>query len=144
MQQLTEARRRLAQATGLPAMLTAALNAFEAMLPVIREQEDRAGPGFAAFVMSAVSVANGRDAIAFAPSLPKDAIGRVLPDQLAPDGRTTEAQAAAEVGELALFLARYLRDAAAQTAQPGDREACQDGARHAAAVAEMLTGTAQP
>ena len=61
---------RLEQASDLPDILDAAYDAFEAMLPLIWGQADRIGGGFAAFVMSAGPAANGRDAVAYAPSLP--------------------------------------------------------------------------
>jgi hypothetical protein len=56
--------RRLEQASDLAGMLDTTYEAFEAMLAVIHGQEDRAGAGFAALVMSAASAANGRDAVA--------------------------------------------------------------------------------
>jgi hypothetical protein len=51
---------------------------------------------------------------------------------------------AADLGELALALADYLEDAAASAVDPDDHDACQDGARHAAAVSALLTGAAGP
>ena len=70
-------RIRVVRATNLPGILDAAYDAFEGMLLVIHSQEDRAGGGFAAFVMSAASAANGRDAVAAAPSLRPAAPGGV-------------------------------------------------------------------
>ena len=60
------------------------------MLAVIHGQEDRAGAGFAAFVMSAASAANGRDAVAAAPS---------LPSAVAPGGLLAAGGLAADVSE---------------------------------------------
>ena len=70
MDTITAARARLEHATGLPAILDAAYDAFEDMLPAIEAQQDPGSAAFTAFVMSAASAANGRDAIAAAPSLP--------------------------------------------------------------------------
>jgi hypothetical protein len=67
---ITAAGVRLEQATGLPAILDAAYDAFEDMLPAIEAQQDPGSAAFTAFVMSGASAANGRDAIAAAPSLP--------------------------------------------------------------------------
>lgn len=137
---LAEIRRGLAQASGLPAMLSASLDAFEAMLTLLREQEDPPGPGFAAFALAAASAANGRDAIAFAPSPPPAGPGQVGPAPKVPHTSLPAATVAADLGELALALADYLEDAAASAVDPDDRDACQDGARHAAAVSALLTG----
>ena len=70
MDQIESARARLEQATGLPAVLDAAYDAFEEMLSALEDQQDRGGGAFAAFVMSGAAAANGRDALAAAPSLP--------------------------------------------------------------------------
>src|ERR1035441_280574 len=61
---------RLRGARGLAAVLDAAYDAFEGMLPVIAACQDHAGSLFAAFGKSAVSAAEGRNAILLAPSLP--------------------------------------------------------------------------
>jgi hypothetical protein len=68
MDQIAVARERVEQAAGLPAILSAAYDAFEDMLPVIEELQDPGGGAFAAFVMSGASAASGRDAVAAAPS----------------------------------------------------------------------------
>ena len=141
---LAEVRRGLAQASGLPAVLSASFDAFAAMLALLREQEDRAGPGFAAFALAAASAANGRDAIAFAPSLPSAGPGHATPASKVLHASPPAVSVAAELGELARVLASYLEDAAASAVDPGDRKTCQDGARHATAVSALLTGTAQP
>ena len=106
---LAEIRRGLAQASGLPAMLSASLDAFEAMLTLLREQEDPPGPGFAAFALAAASAANGRDAIAFAPSPPPAGPGQVGPAPKVPHTSLPAATVAADLGELALALADYRR-----------------------------------
>jgi len=70
MDTVTAAKARLEHATGLPAVLDAAYDAFEYMLPAIEAQQDPGSAAFTAFVMSGASAANGRDEIAAAPSLP--------------------------------------------------------------------------
>ena len=77
MDTITAAGARLEHATGLPAILDAAYDAFEDMLPAIEAQQDPGSFAFTAFVMSGASAANGRDAIAAAPSLPAAAARRV-------------------------------------------------------------------
>ena len=62
MDTITAVRARLEHATGLPAILDAAYDAFEDMLPAIEAQQDPGSFAFTAFVMSGASAANGRDA----------------------------------------------------------------------------------
>jgi hypothetical protein len=114
------------------------------MLPVLHRQEDRAGPGFAAFALAAASAGSGRDAVAFAPSLPSAEPG--LDDVIlsARPAGVTESEAAGELAVLAQAPAGRLEDTAAGAADPADRQACQDGARHAARITALLTGTADP
>ena len=65
---ISNARARLQQASDLVTVLDAAYAAFEGMLSVIGPCEDPASGWFAAFVMAAASAADGRDAVAFAPT----------------------------------------------------------------------------
>jgi hypothetical protein len=68
------ARQRLQEADGLAAVLDAAYAAFKGMLSVIHSAQDPASGLFAALVVAAVSAASaadGRDALALAPSLPR-------------------------------------------------------------------------
>jgi hypothetical protein len=144
MNDLAVARARLEQASDLPGILDAAYEAFEGMLPLIHGQQDRAGAGFAAFVMAAASVANGRDAVASAPSLPPAAPGRTA---WASGGRVTgitEEDAAAVLAVLSQLLASRLVDAAAWAADAADRAACAVAARHAGAIWSLLAGVPGP
>src|SRR5450755_34651 len=100
MNDIAAVRAQLEQASDLPGILDAAYDAFEGMLPVIHGQEDRAGGGFAAFVMSAASAANGRDAVASAPSLPPAAPSRTPPPIGGPVTGVTEEEAAAVLAGL--------------------------------------------
>jgi hypothetical protein len=142
MHPLAEARRQLVEAAGLTAVLTAALGSFEAMRTEIHAQEDKAGPGFAAFALAGVSAAGGWHAIAAAPSLPPAVNWEDEPAPPAQPAALDEAEAAAELVALAQMLASRLDQATAQAANPGDRQACQDGARYAAAVSARLDRTA--
>ena len=63
-------RDRLAQASDMAAVLDAAYGAFEGMRLGFRACEEPAAVLFGAFVMAAAAAADGRDAVAFAPSLP--------------------------------------------------------------------------
>src|SRR5215468_6064950 len=70
MTMMDTAQQRLQEADGLAAVLDAAYGAFEGMLSVIYPVQDPANGLFATFVMAAASAANGRNALALAPSLP--------------------------------------------------------------------------
>jgi len=138
MDTITAARARLEHATALPAILDAAYDAFEDMLPAIEAQQDPGSPAFTAFVMSGAPAANGRDAIAAAPSLPAvthhvDTTARTL-------ATVTAAQAAAALTGLSHVLVSRLNAAAGLSANPGDRAACASAARHAAAICSLLEG----
>jgi hypothetical protein len=66
MRQLTTSADRLRGARGLPAVLDAACDAFEAILAVIGDYEDTSGMDIT-FLLAATQAANGRDAVLFAP-----------------------------------------------------------------------------
>jgi hypothetical protein len=136
MDTITAAGARLEQATGLPAILDAAYDAFEDMLSAIETQQDPGSGAFTAFVMSGASAANGRDAIAAAPSLPA-ATHRVTARTSA---AVTAQQAAAALAGLSRVLVSRLNAAAGLSASVGDRAACASAARHAAAICSLLEG----
>jgi hypothetical protein len=144
MNDLAVVRARLEQASDLPAILDAAYEAFESMLLLIHGQQDQARAGFAAFVMAAASVANGRDAVASAPSLPPAAPGRTPPASGDPVTDVTQEEAAAVLAELSQLLASRLADAAAWAPDAADRAACGVAARHARAVWSLLAGAPGP
>lgn len=141
MDPIANARARLAQAAGLPGILDAAYDAFEAMLPVIHDQQDPASGAFVAFVMAAAYAANGRDAVGRAPSLPPAAPHPAPGD---PPGPVSAREAATALAELSRLLARRLTDAAALATALADQAACADGAREADRLWSLLTRTAGP
>src|SRR6516162_11625918 len=73
MTRLSTARNRLRQARDVPSALDAACNAFEDILAVIGSYEETATNTETAivFLLVATQAANGRDALLFAPSLPR-------------------------------------------------------------------------
>jgi hypothetical protein len=143
---IAAARERLESAAGLAATLAAAYDAFDDMLPVLYGHAETEGGLLAAFVMSAAAAADGRDALAHAPSLPpyretaqagycgetRDG-GHALPAETADDAADTMAALA---GDLVARL-----DAVASAAGARDREACQDAARTAQEIRALLAGT---
>ena len=140
MTSLHRARARLEHAVGLTAVVDAAYDAFEELLAVIREQEDRANGLFAAFMFAAASAANGRDAILFAPSLPPSRIAGPGLEGAGPEGTVeAAADAAADLGHL---LADRLLEAGQAASDPGDRAACLTAARCAGEICGLLRGKA--
>jgi hypothetical protein len=144
MDRIESARARVEEAIGLPAVLDAAYDAFDQMLAAITSQQDRGGATFAAFVMSGTAAANGRDALAAAPSLPPVSSGDLarMASESALDLPTEDA--AAVLAGLSQLLSRRLADASDRTADAGDRFACAQAARHAAYVCSLLGGTPGP
>jgi hypothetical protein len=140
MDWITAAAARLEHADALPAILDAAYDAFEGMLPAIEGQQDPGSAAFTAFVMSAASAANGRDAVAAAPSLPAAAVGhRAVTAASAPATVSVEQVAAALAG-LSRVIVRRLNAAVGLSGDVRDREACARAAHHAGAICSLLAG----
>jgi hypothetical protein len=134
MTSLTTTTRQLTAASGLPADLNAAYDTFEWLLMAFRAWDDPACSTFAAFVMSAALAADGRDAIAFAPSLPPAALDAEI---AAADGGK---QSASELAGLCRDLVTNLQRLAETAPNPADGAACRDAARCAVGIHRLLTG----
>jgi hypothetical protein len=144
MDPINAARTRLEQAIGLPAVLDAAYDAFDQLLGAIEDQQHPSGGAFAAFVMSGTAAANGRDALAAAPSLPRISSGDLAETMAgAAHGLTTE-HAAAVLASLGQLLASRLNGASESSADAGDRTACAQAARQAASICALLGGLPDP
>src|ERR1017187_9822354 len=121
---LISARDRLEQAAGLAAVLDAAYDAFESMRLAFRVHEDPASSLFAAFVMAAASAADGRDAVAFAPSMPPRRRHGAAGTGPGPPGGDSAERFADEAASLSQLLGAWLARAAGSASDPGDRDAC--------------------
>ena len=144
MNQIESARVRLEQATALPAVLDAAYEAFEEMIWAFEEQEDRGGGAFAAYVMSGTAAANGRDALAAAPSLPLASSGDLVAVTTGRSSGLATEDAAAILARLSQMLSSRLVAASDLSADAGDRVACAQAARHAATICLLLGRTPEP
>ena len=129
---------RLQQATALPAVLGAAYGAFEQMLEAVRAHENPASGMFAAFVMSAASAADGRDAVALAPSFPPRPGTQSPGDSDGKSAEENDEAIAQAVAALSRLLAVRLARAGASAPDPGDRAACADAARCAENIYGLL------
>jgi len=131
---------RLRKAADLGAVLAVAYEAFEGMLSLLRQHQDRAGELFAIFVMAAASAADGRDAVAAAPSLPRC---RKRTEQLTPPtARDADAgRVADELAALSQLLAARLADFGQRAPQEGDRAASAEAASAAEKINNLVSGT---
>ena len=138
MRQVTAAGNRFRQAHGLPAVLDAACDAFEAILTIIGDYEDTISTGAAiTFLLVATQAANGRDAVLFAPSLPPRALhpwaAAGKPNR--PESASVIKSSVAGVSEL---LATGLARTATTITNGADRAACRDAATCAARITDLF------
>jgi hypothetical protein len=133
---MAAAGERLRQASGLAPVLGAAHEAFEAMLAAIRSHEDPTTGLFSAFIMAAALAADGRDAIAFAPSMPPVGSRDLLDDEA--DARVPPESVARLVSDLSQLVRAQLTRSAGQATDPADQDACDQAARCAAGIHDLL------
>jgi hypothetical protein len=140
MARIAALRDRVEQADGRAAVLDAAHDAFEDMLAVIRAHEDPEDRMFIPLVMAAASAADGRDAIAFAPSLPPHRLRSATVGEQ-PHEPGPVATIASRLASLSELLAIRLTEAARSAPDPGDRAACRNAARLARDIHTLLTAS---
>ena len=143
MTRISAAQHRLQHASDLAAVLDAAYEAFERMLSVIHPVQDPASGLFAAFVMAAASAANGRNALALAPSLTGHPLLTVPAEQRPWPGEPPE-RVAEVVAGLSQLVAGHLAQAAACAPDTGDRAACRHAAQSARDICGLLTSSSRP
>jgi hypothetical protein len=144
MDQIESARARLEDAIELPAVLDAAYDAFEEMLGEIENQQDGGGGAFGAFVMSGAAAANGRNALAAAPSLPPGPSEDLARVGARPSPGLELEDAAVALAGLSQLLSARLAAASDLSADVGDQVACAQAAHHAASICALLGGTPGP
>ena len=127
-------QQRLEQAASLPQILDAAYDVFEQILWEIDCYNCGSEPFFAALVMAAPAAADGRNAIAVAPSLPPPSWRASEPQNLTGD-------IAAELAGLSDRLAARLDEAGGAARAEADLLACRDAARWAREVHGLLAGS---
>jgi hypothetical protein len=137
MTSIVQMRERLEDAAGLSGVLGVAYDAFEYMRLAIRAHDDPGSGLVAAFMMAAASAADGREAIGFAPSLPRYPSERALEQDAAPAVESAESTAEA-VADLSRVLVTRLATAGGSATDPGDWAACADAARCAQNVYGLL------
>jgi hypothetical protein len=126
---------RLRGGTALAGLLDAGFDAFEVIRLVARAGEDLAPELFAAFITTAGTAVQGRNALNDAPSLPT-ATGP--PPAPAVSLTVGADQIADELATLAALLTERLAEASAQAFGEGDRAACQHATCAAADIHRLL------
>ena len=134
MKELDAIASRLRGGTALAGLLDAGFDAFEVIRLVARASEDLAPDLFAAFITTAGTAVEGRNALGDAPSL-SPATRRPTITMSAAVGA---GQIADELAALATLLAQRLAEAAAQAVREGDRAACQHATCAAADIHRLL------
>src|ERR1700678_2185757 len=113
MTRIDDAQHRMQQASELAAVLDAAYEAFDGMLSVIHLVQDPASDLFTVLVIAAASAANGRNALALAPSLPGHPLHAVPAHEQPRPGERPE-RVAEVVAGLSDLVAGRLTQAAAR------------------------------
>ena len=132
------AQQRLREADGLATVLDAAYAAFEGMVSIIHPVQDPASSLFTALVLAAASAADGRNALALAPSLPGHPLLTVPAGQQSWSGEPPERVAEVVTG-LSHLVAERLTQAADSAQDTGDETACRNAARNARDICGLLS-----
>jgi hypothetical protein len=136
---INRAMERLNVAEGVPGILDAACGAFVDMLTVVECWEDPTHRLFTTYVAAGMIVANGRDAVLRAPSLPARR-PRAAAEKKLSHGATAEDDAR-QLAALSAVIADRLSDASATATQLRDRIACEQAARSARNLHALFAGT---
>jgi hypothetical protein len=128
-------RRRLADADGLPALLAVGWDIFELAVTLASATADESPDMYPAFTFAQGAAVSGRNAIAFAPSLPpvSGGAGHELPEPFGEAGEIAD-----DLAALASALSIRLRESAGLAADAADRSACENAAREADRITWLL------
>jgi hypothetical protein len=129
---------RLRDASSLPELLAVSLGAFEAISVLARGSEDSSPGLFAAFMMTADTAVDGREAITIAPSLPPASLR--APSAGPPAAGTGIEGVTDALAALGALLDERLTAAAGRAPTPGDRAACHQAADAARRIHQLMAG----
>jgi len=133
--QIKLAHQRLVDPDGLPAVLAAGWEIFELITIIASASADESSDLYPAFTFARGAAVSGRNAIAFALSMPPvPADTAHSPPKPAGDPYET----ADVLAGLASALGGRLRDSAGLASAAADRSACEDAAREAERIAQLL------
>ena len=127
--------RRLTDADGLSAVLAVGWDIFELAGTIASASAGESPDVYPAFTFAHGAAVSGRNAIAFAPSLPpvSGGAGYELPKPLGDAGEIADGLAG-----LASALSMRLRESAGLAADAADRSACENAAREAERITWFL------
>jgi len=133
--QIKRIQQHLIDADGVSGVLFASWQVLELVRVVTGANAGRASDMYPAFTFARGAAVSGRNALAFAPSLPAGCAP--WPDTPAP--ATGDVYEVADVvAELASVLSGRLREAGGLAADPGDRVACENAASDAGRISRLL------
>ena len=135
MTQIELIKRQLREADGVADVLAAGWEIFELIGVLAADGAEQTADLYPAFVFARGAAVGGRNAIALAPSMPSgDPASFGSPELSASDVN----EIADTVAGLASALSGHLREVARLAADDGDRIACEDAARDADRISELL------
>jgi hypothetical protein len=135
MELIKPIQQHLLDADGVNGVLAAGWDVFELVRAVAGASADQAADMFPAFTFARGAAVSGRNAIALAPSMPADSATLFAP--LAPLEADVY-EVADAIADLASALSGRLREAAGLAGDAGDRAACENAARDADRINELL------
>jgi hypothetical protein len=136
-QEISGIMARLREAASLPDTLAAGFDAFEAIRLAARDCDDKVPALFAAFMTTADTAVEGREAITIAPALPQD--GRGLAGVSVRGASAPVEEVAGALAALGALLRDRLSHAATIAATAGDRNACTDAALAAGRICQLMS-----
>lgn len=135
MNQIRLMHQRLVDADGLPAVLAAGWDVFELVGTIASASAGESADLYPAFMFARGSAVSGRNAVAFAPSMPP-ASGDARHDLPKPTADVYEIADA--LANLASALSMRLRASAELAADAADRSACENAASEAERIVRYL------
>ena len=135
MNEIKRIDRRLADADGLPAVLAVGWDIFELVGTIASAAAGASPDMYPAFTFAHGAAVSGRNAIAFAPSMPpiSGGAGHDLPEPLGDADEIAD-----DLAGLASALSMRLRESAGLAADAADRAACENAARQAERITWLL------
>jgi hypothetical protein len=137
MNQIGLIQQRLVDAGSLPAVLAASWEIFELIAASASASPGESPEIYPAFTFARSSAVSGRNAVAFAPSMPVFSANAVHD----PPTPTADAYEIADtLAGLASALSVRLRESAELASDAADRSACENAASEAERIAWLLAG----
>lgn len=137
MEQIELIEQHLREADGVADVLAVAWEVFDLVGALAAACTEQAADMYSAFMFARGAAVNGRNAIAFAPSMPAVRAASFGNPELS----ASDVDEVADIlAALASALSGRLKAAARLAADDGDRIACENAARDADRIGELLAG----